>query len=473
MDQAGISRRSVLAAASAAGLLGLTATQAQAAPAATPWYPSAKFGIFIHWGVYSAAAWGDAKHAAEWYLYAMNVTDPARGTGTRDHHLKTYGADFAYDQFIPRFTARRYDPHFWVRLFEQAGARYFVLTSKHHDGFQLFRNTASDRNSVRLGPGRDLVGELFSAAARSPLKRGLYYSLGEFYNPALGTAPRNPYTGAEIPYTGYRPVTDYVTQYEHVHLKNLIDHYDPDVLWADGQGYHEFGGGPIFRPKTWDWRSDEILAYYYRNAADRPRPKSVLANDRFEASHADFATVEGDNKKYVLRPDPWEACLNIGKSWGYNENEDPAKIKSSVQLLRLLAEVVSKNGNLLLNIGPREDGTIADWMSSRLLDMGRWLRLNGRAIYGSTPWTRAMDGDLCYTRTRGAFNLIPLHWPDGRLLVPGDVPISARSRIRLLGGHSGPLPWTRTGEGIVIEVPRRRTDGFTEEFPAVLSVTDW
>ncbi|MFE0023294.1 alpha-L-fucosidase [Amycolatopsis sp. NPDC059021] len=479
-EQRRISRRSMLAAAGAAagaGMLGFTAPAARAAdlarPAATPWFPSAKFGIFIHWGVYSALAWGDAKHAAEWYLYAMNVTDPARGTGTREHHLRTYGANVNYDDFIPRFTARRYDPRAWVRLFEQAGARYFVLTSKHHDGFQLFGNPASDRNSVRLGPHRDLVGELFHAARHSGLKRGLYHSLGEFYSPALGTPPRNPYTGVEIPYTGYRPVTDYVRQYEHVHLKTLIDRYDPDVLWADGQGYHEFGGGSIFRPKVWDWHSDEILGYYYRNAADRPRPKSVVANDRFEVAHPDFATVEGDNKKYVLRPDPWEACLNIGKSWGYNENEDPAKIKSSARLVQLLAEVVSKNGTMLLNIGPREDGTIPDWMSTRLLGIGRWLRINGRAIYGSVPWQRAMDGDVCYTRTRDAFHLIPLHWPGAKLTVPGDVPITDRSRIRLLGGHSRPLSWTRTADGIAIDLPARRTDDFSEEFPAVLSVSTW
>jgi alpha-L-fucosidase len=207
------------------------------------------------------------------------------------------------------------------------------------------------------------------------------------------------------------------------------------VLWADGQGYHEFGGGPIFRP----------------------HPKIVVANDRFEAA----------------RPDPWEACLNIGKSWGYNENEDPAQIKSSARLVRLLAEVVSKNGTMLLNIGPREDGTIADWMSTRLLDIGRWLRINGHAVYGTRPWRRAMDGDLCYTCGRDAFNLVPLHWPGPKLTVPGDVPVTGRSRIRLLGGHSGPLPWTRTADGIVIDLPARRTDGFDDEFPVVLSVSPW
>ncbi|QWF76649.1 alpha-L-fucosidase [Amycolatopsis sp. CA-230715] len=482
-DEGRISRRTLLTAAGfAAGLTALpaaaratgripylaTGSSLTAHPVA-PWFAAAKFGVFIHWGAYAVPAWGDARHSAEWYSYAMNVADPARGTGTREHHLLTYGRDADYDAFLPRFTARRYDPRDWVRLFQEAGARYFVLTAKHHDGFQLFGNAVSDRNSVVLGPRRDLVGELFSAAEHTGLKRCLYYSLGEFYNPALGTPPRNPYTGVEIPYTGYRPVADYVTGYEHAHLKTLIDRYDPDLLWADGQGYHEFGGGPIFRPRVWDWRSDEILAYFYNQAANRPRPKDVVANDRFEASHADYVTVEGD-KAYVPRPAPWEACLTMGSSWGYSENEDPAKIKPSARLLALLVDIVSKNGNLLLNIGPRADGTIPGWMRRRLTDIGAWLRVNGRAVYGSVPWLRYGDGELRYTRTRDAFHVIAPSWPGRCLALPGDLPIGAGSRVRLLGGHGAPLPWARTSGGIVVDLPRL-PGGVREEFPVVLAVT--
>ncbi|WP_158890964.1 alpha-L-fucosidase [Amycolatopsis anabasis] len=469
----GVSRRSVLAgAALAVGGAMLAPARASAAESLAghpmpAWYPRAKFGIFIHWGPYSVPAWG-GEHSAEWYCYAMRVTRPGK-TGTREHHLATYGAGFAYDDFIPRFTAERFDPRAWVRLFEAAGARYFVLTSKHHDGFQLFGNRFSDRHSVALGPRRDLVGALFRAARHSRLKRGLYYSLGEFYSPALGTPPRNPYTGEPVPYTGFRPVADYVTDYEQPQLRHLIDTYHPDVLWADGNVHRDFGGGPIFRPPQWNWRSDEILAYYY----DRARwsnPDGVVVNDRFDASHADFATVEGD-KTYRLRPDPWEACVTIGRSWGWDENQDPAGLKSPATLVWLLADVVSKNGNLLLNVGPKADGTIAGRESSRLLEIGRWLRVNGKAIFGTGPWRRAEDGELRYTRSADAFHILSRTWQDGELVVPGDLPITGRSRIELLGGPGGPLPWRRRGDHIAITLPVRRPPLTERGFPTAFAVS--
>ncbi|WP_020666519.1 alpha-L-fucosidase [Amycolatopsis nigrescens] len=477
----GLSRRSLLigtAVAAGGTLLGGTGAAAGTGPyLPTPdslrkhplpgWYPRAKFGVFVHWGPYAVPAWGDDSWSSEWYLYGMNAT--AKG-GLHEHHRRTYGEDFGYDDFIPRFTAERYDPDDWVRLFERAGAGYFVLTSKHHDGFQLFPNSASDRHSVRFGPHRDLVGELFLAARRTRLKRGLYYSLGEFYNPALGTAPRNPYTGAPVPYTGYRPVTDYVAEYEHVHLRTLIDRYDPDILWGDGHGSHDFGAGHIFRPPVWDWRSDEILAHYYNRAEQRH--KGVLVNDRFIASHADIDSVEGDKLGYVLRPEPWEACLTMSRSWGYM---DPTyQIKSPQLLVRLLVDIVAKNGNLLLNIGPRADGTIPDWQRDRLLAIGRWLEVNGRAVFGSVPWRRAEDGELRYTVTGRTFNIIGNTWPGEELTVPADLPIADGARVHLLDGHGGdgrPLRWRRAGDTIVITLPARQPPLTAAGFPTVFTAT--
>lgn len=500
MTEARFDRRKFLTAAAltgAAALVPATAGAARAAGAAdaadavtgpyqptpesltthpvAPWYRAAKFGIFIHWGVYSVPAWGDTVdyHAAEWYFYAMRISAPGKDSTYR-HHLETYGADVAYDDFIPRFTAERYDPRAWVRLFERAGAKYFVLTSKHHDGFQLFPNAVSGRNAAALGPRRDLVGELFAAARHSRLRRGLYYSLGEFYNPALGTPPYNPYTHAPIPYTGYRPVADYVADYEHVHLRTLIDRYDPDLLWADGENWHEdLGAGQIFCPKDLDWRSDEILAYYYNRALGRRR--DVMVNDRFRASHADFKVSEGDKSSYALRPTAWEACLTMGRSWGYDTHEDPARIKSKDTIVRLLADIVSKNGNLLLNIGPEHDGTIADWQRQRLETLGDWLAINGSAIYGTTPWTRAEDGDVRYTVSPRAFHIIPLRWPGPELTVPGDLPVAGGARIRLLGHPGRPLDWTRRDGSIVVTLPQDAPGGIARgvlgaEYPFVLAV---
>lgn len=171
---------------------------------------------------------------AEWYWQHMNdPNDP-----TYAYHAQTYGRDFDYDDFIPRFTAARFDPRDWIRLFQRAGARYFVLTSKHHEGFCLFDTAYTNRNAVKLGPKRDLVAELFAAAkAVAPgMHRGLYYSLPEWYNPALpwqGHPPQNPYTGAALPYTGYEPVADYVHDFQVPQLKELITRYRPEVLWGD------------------------------------------------------------------------------------------------------------------------------------------------------------------------------------------------------------------------------------------------
>ncbi|WP_255945258.1 alpha-L-fucosidase [Streptomyces odontomachi] len=438
---------------------------------AARWFRDAKFGVFIHWGVYSVPAWGTnvAYHAAEWYSYAMHIGDPGIDQSYQ-HHLETYGADVNYDDFIPRFRAERYDARDWIELIERAGARYFVLTSKHHDGFQLFPNTASDRNSVVLGPRRDLVGELFHAARSSHLKRGIYHSLGEFFNPALQTPPWNPYTKAPIPYAGYKPVQNYVDDYLHVMLKTLVERYDPDLLWADGEHWHaDLGAGPVFKPEDMDWRGNEILAYYYNQAASRPHPKEVLVNDRFEASHRDYATLEGDKSGYSLRADKWEACLTLGRSWGYDTNEDPASVKSSPRIVQLLVDIVSKNGNLLLNIGPRADGSIPSWQSERLLDVGAWLDRNGAAIYDTVPWSRAADGDLRYTVSEHSFNVLGLSWPGTLLTLPGDLPLDSGSRMRLLGAEGHRIPFRNTDSGVEVQLPSRNPNG--DGYPFVLQIT--
>ncbi|MGP3983188.1 alpha-L-fucosidase [Streptomyces sp. KR80] len=422
------------------------------------WYKDAKFGVFIHWGVYSVPA-GSGRHiASEWYLWYQSY----RGTDQWKYHRDTYGEDFVYDDFIPRFTAENYDPDSWVRLFEQAGAEYFVLTGKHHDGFALFPSKVTDRHSVAYGPGRDLVGELFAAARkRCTVRPGLYYSLGEFFNPAIGRPMRNFYTDEEIPLVGYKPVEDYIGDYELKQLYEVIDRYDPELLWADGQWFRPTGDPP--------WRSEEPMAHYYNQAKNRRRPKGVVVNDRFD-THYDFATYE-QRTNPQMDPRKWECCITMGYSWGYNKWETDEDYKTSKFLIHLLADVVSKNGNLLLNIGPRPDGTIPGIMQERLRDIGAWLDVNGPAIYGSTPWVRAEEEGaqpgIRYTVTPGAFNVIVLGAPGGTLSLPGDIPISATSRVRLLG-RGGTLTWTREDGRIHIAVPSRLPSDFANTF-----TVDW
>ncbi|MBD3003768.1 alpha-L-fucosidase [Streptomyces sp. 5-10] len=418
------------------------------------WYKDAKFGIFIHWGVYSVPGGTGRHNAGEWYLWYQSFKDTAEWK----YHRDTYGQDFVYDDFIPQFKAENFDPDSWVKLFEQAGAQYFALTSKHHDGFALYPSEVTDRHSVKYGPKRDLVGELMTAARkRGTVRPGLYYSLGEFFNPAIGRPMKNFYTDEEIPMVGYKPVGDYVGDYELKQLYEIIDRYDPELLWADGQWFRPTGEPP--------WRSEEPMASYYNKAKNRTRPKGVVINDRFD-THFDFATYE-QRTNPTMDPQKWECCITMGYSWGYNKHELDEDYKTSEFLIHLLADVTSKNGNLLLNIGPKPDGTVPAVMRERLRDIGAWLGVNGPAIYGSTPWVRAEEEGsalgIRYTVTPGKFNIIVLGAPSGALSVPADIPLSATSRIALLG-HKGTLKWTRKDGRVLIDVPARLPSAIANTF---------
>lgn len=214
------------------------------------WFNDAKFGIFIHWGLYSVPAWADCEEGkyAEWYWFWQNTKD-INGPGTYEHHLKTYGADFVHDDFIPLFKADKFDPAAWVNLFGDAGAKYFVFTCKHHDGYALFDTEGtSNRNSLLLGPKRDFTKELMDAAVaeRPDLKRGTYYSMPEWYNPLykkygrddgalsfFGGLAKNPYSGKEEPYTGHVDVGDYISGLQVPQLHILADKYKSDLMWGD------------------------------------------------------------------------------------------------------------------------------------------------------------------------------------------------------------------------------------------------
>jgi alpha-L-fucosidase len=410
------------------------------------WFHDAKFGIFIHWGIYSVPAWAPVgQQYAEWYWQQMNNPN----NPTYAYHRQTYGEDFAYDDFIPLFTASRFDPHAWVRLFIEAGARYFVLTSKHHEGFALFNSAVSDRTSVKMGPKRDLVGELFDAAERyaPQLRRGLYYSLPEWYNPAnpwQGHGPRNPYTGADLPYTGAKPITDYVAELQVPQLQELITQYRPDILWGD-----------IGTPAT----DPAVLQLIFNQALESGR--EVTINNRFGMPFADFTTPEYAST-FSLQTMKFEACRGIDPfSFGYNAQTPDDRYATAEELIRQLVDIVSKNGNLLLDIGPRADGTIPEIMQTRLRDMGAWLRVNGEAIYGTTYWARgAAEGDLRFTiAPNKAFYVCSLTAPGSQLTVRSPVPIRQGDRIRMLGYHGGPLHWSHDSTGaLVIDVPPAAVD---------------
>jgi alpha-L-fucosidase len=439
---AGQGVRSTVAFALTAGIPAYDATDASLSRHQAPdWFTRAKFGIFIHWGVYSVPAWAPVgKEYAEWYWQHMNnPSDP-----TYAYHEQTYGRDFAYDDFIPMFTAAKFDPIAWARLFQQAGARYFVLTSKHHDGFCLFDSAYTDRTSVKLGPRRDLVRELFDAAVSvaPELHRGLYYSLPEWYNPAMpwmGHAPQNPYTGAPVPYTGYREVADYQRDLQVPQFKEIVRKYRPEVLWGD-----------IGYPGT----DRSVLQLYFNQGLSTG--DQVTVNNRMGLPDYDFTTPEYASS-FSLQTSTFEANRGIDPfSFGYNAATPDSAYATADDLVGHLVDIVSKNGNLLLDIGPRADGTIPEIMQQRLLEIGAWLAVNGEAIYDTTYWANgAADGNLRFTiRPDEAFYLHSLTPPGSAISTTMPVPIRDGDQITMLGYQDGPLHWTRnpTG-GITVDVP--------------------
>ncbi|MFJ5259953.1 alpha-L-fucosidase [Streptomyces sp. NPDC088387] len=406
------------------------------------WFQDTKFGIFIHWGVYSVPAWSPpGEQYAEWYWEWLQRPDNA----VYAYHRETYGEDFAYDDFIPMFRAEKFDPRSWVELFRDAGAQYHVLTSKHHEGFALWDTKVSDRNSVKMGPHRDLVKELFDASRRytPELHRCLYFSMPEWFNPDnpwMGHAPRNPYTLEPVPYTGHFAGQDYVKDLQAAQMLELVHGYDPEVIWCDIGGAND---------------SVNVLAEYFNHAKNRRRPIEVAVNDRSGIGFHDFTTPEYatyDNTVVAK----WEASRGLDpRSYGYNRATPDAMYMTAEDVVHTLVDIVSKNGNFLLDIGPRADGTIPEIMERRLRETGRWLKVNGEAVYDTTYWSKMaqLGEDLRFTvRPDRAFYIHSLARPGARLTVEAPVPIRGGDRVTMLG-HDRPLGWTVRGGALVIDVP--------------------
>ncbi|MDC7290071.1 alpha-L-fucosidase [Blautia schinkii] len=355
------------------------------------WYEDCKFGIFIHWGIYSVPAyaprtwelgeiegneeWFCNNPYAEWYYNSINV---GRGP-SYEHHVEKYGKDFKYEDFIPMWKAEKWDPKRWAEIFRKAGARYVVLTTKHHDGFCLFPSKYTDFSSVNMGPQRDITGELTDAVQDAGLRMGLYYSGlidWQFANDPIFREAEN--------FTNACPTFEYA-DYSYNQMKELIDRYHPSVLWND-----------IGWPKQSEHAMPYLLAHYYNTVEEG------VVNDRFNGLYQDFGTKEYQYGS-VTRDEKWEMCRGMGLSFGYNENEGDDKLISVPKLINLLVSTVANNGNLLLNIGPKADGTIPPEQVKRLLALGEWLDINGEGIYGTrcTPYeSLILDNGMEFHFTR-------------------------------------------------------------------------
>ena len=338
------------------------------------WFTDAKFGIFIHWGVYSVPAYAPVipgKLAyAEWYWNAMTAgkndadANPIQ-KGTWAFHQKQYGADYDYRNFAPQFRAELFDPDHWADVFARSGAKYVALTSKHHEGFALWPSKEASAtwgrpwNAVDTGPKRDILGDLTDAVRRKGLRMGYYYSLYEWYNPLwLSDKPR------------------YIREHMTPQFKDLVTRYKPAIIFSDGE---------------WDlpsseWHSPELLAWLFNES---PAKDEVVINDRWgkesRHKHGGYWTTEYTPGMSGMEH-PWEENRGMGFSYGYNRAERLEHYHTGRELVLMLVDLVSRGGNFLLDIGPDADGTIPVVMEERLIQIGDWMRINGEAIYGTKPW---------------------------------------------------------------------------------------
>lgn len=401
------------------------------------WYEDAKIGLSMHWGVYSVPAWAPREadiSYAEWYGYRMK--DPENPTFK--YHIEKYG-NRTYDDFIPDWKAENYDPERWAQFAVKMGARYMFITSKHHDGFCLWPTKYTDRNAMKMGPRKDILGEYFAAARKYGLKVGLYYSLYEWFNPL--------YTGKDIPYAGLKKVNNYVDDFMIPQIRELIDLYHPDFFYFDGEWDH---------PEDY-WKMKEVVAYYYNEAAKNNQ--EVFVNDRLgkdeRGKHGDLYNVEYGYEKGSegLLTHKWSFWQGIAKTFGYNRDTDPMDCLSPKQFIDKVIMGVSRNGNFDINAGPTEAGIIPDYEQYPLLKLGEWLDVNGEAVYGTRPWKIQNEGDAWFT-SKGIFlYAVFLKWQGETFNLKSVRPI-AGSTINMLG-VPGDLEWKwDETNGLTITYPK-------------------
>lgn len=423
------------------------------------WFNDAKYGIFIHWGPYSVPGWGNStpyESYAEWFWWYSNHHPDGDRSNFYDYRRETFGEDWAYDDSFPDFTASKFDPKEWVDLFADAGAKYFVITTKHHDGFAIFdAGETSNRSSMHHGPKRDLLGELFDAAKEHQpgLKRGTYFSLPEWYNPDYGPygflqfptnsttswtgfPATNPYTGEPEPYTGRIPVDDFISDLMVPQMEILAYQYETDIMWCDTGAANGTAG---FASKWW-------------NTA-RQQNRQVALNSRCgTAEAADFDTPEYETFS-VAQSRKWESNRGMDPySYGYNRATPDHEYMNATTIVYSLVDMVAKNGNFLLDIGPRADGTIVQAEVDHLREAGKWINSHEEAIFNTTFWhvqSEILGGpDVRFTQNDGAFYITFLEAPvvneHGFVVIDAPVPIVEGDTVTLLGdnGCDRPLPWT-------------------------------
>jgi alpha-L-fucosidase len=352
------------------------------------WFQDAKFGMFIDWGLYSVAGWDEKRESGamypDWYMNKMLTSEKVKA-----YHEKTWGKDFMPDDFIPLFTAENYNPEWVADLAKDAGMKYIIPFCKHHDGFCLWPSSYTERDAMDMGPKRDLIGPLVKACAKNGLKFGFYFSLDEWFYPVIkdgkkqirewGEHKYSPYDSSKekIHLTGKHPVEDFFGEYIVPQANEFIDMYDPDILWFDGD-WEMFAD---------EYHSPEIISHFYNGAEGR---KEVALNDRngrtrFKIGDFFCSEYHGLPKGYEMMH-PWEENRGISQSFGYNREDTEENVLSAKDFIHLFIRTVSENGNLLLIVNLDGKGGLPEVQERRLREIGKWLKINGEAIYETRPW---------------------------------------------------------------------------------------
>ena len=426
------------------------------------WFQDVKFGIFIHWGVYSVPAF-----SSEWYPRIMYL----QGSKEFNHHVATYGAHnkFGYKDFIPQFKAEKFDANAWIDLFKRSGAKYVVPVAEHHDGFAMYNTALSKWNAFNMGPKRDIIGELAAATKKAGLVFGVsshriehwWFMNGgrkfdsdvndpayaDFYGPAR---EENETMSPEF-------MNDWLLR-----CTELVDKYQPQLFWFDWW---------IEQPALDPWRKS-FASYYYNKGIEWN--KGVVINNKYDKAYPEGTTVLDieRGKLASIRTLPWQTDDAVSyRSWGYIPEDS---FKSTKYLINNLIDIVSKNGCLLLNIGPRSDGTIPEEAQNRLLSIGKWLEINGEAIYSTRPWkiygegpTKVSDGaftdakdkpftaeDIRFTQKGNYLYAITLDVPKKDILITS-LPVTVKKikSIEVLGS-SEKITWTQTAKGLQIKLSK-------------------
>ena len=427
------------------------------------WFKDDKFGIFIHWGLYCVPAFGN-----EWYPRNMYI----EGSPEFEHHRKTWGSQqtFGYKDFIPMFKAEAWNPEAWVDLFAASGAKYVVPVAEHHDGFPMYDCSFTNTNAAKMGPCRDIVAELEMAVRKAGLKFGVsshrafnarYYTFSESFD----TNDPDWHKLYGIPRRADEPVTYSFVLDWYARVRELVEKFSPDVLWFDF-GWHR----DEFEP----WRP-RVAAHYYNHAAAHGYEPVLQYKDKFPDDVAVWDIERG--KLDRIREHYWQTDTSVSyKSWCYIEDDH---FRTVTSIVHDLLDIVSKNGNLLLNIGPKPDGTLPTEVVDLLCGVGRWLDLNGEAVYGTRPWVTFGEGptgipkafreheqeaftarDVRYTQRDNALYATLMGWPEkeitlAALALGGPVATAQITDVRMLGSGA-PLTWSQNEAGLTVQMPPDR-----------------